>query len=185
MQFINNIFSDKRKVWAVVLLFVGLIILMMILTLKSSSDSSIVPNEYYDDFSGETVSNPINKEPESYAGQPYDGVIFLGFSELLEKGLTQTQLEAVKLFLSGSKILDTYDNKELSININDIQIERNNTSSGPTKTKISTKLKIGREKISDISILAYSITDVEITVTENGKTVIQSGQINEELLSAD
>lgn len=187
MQFINNFFNDRRKITIAVLGFAAVIVILLIFLMNSKGNEPYEPNEYYDDFSKQTVSSPTDKDSELYAGQPYGGVIFLGFDTLLSNGLTETQLETVRLALSKSTLLDSTEFKEFSLNISDFKKETV-AKSGPGtsfKDRIKTQIKLGREKIADIDITFYEVTEVELSISENGKVLYESGQINEEILSAD
>src|SRR5688500_8888385 len=73
--------------------------------------------EYYDKASGETVSDPDNRTPETF-GRKGDEPVYLGTSKLLDVGVTSTQLAGTKLaFYNYSKQRKTRI-KEVSVDIN-------------------------------------------------------------------
>lgn len=76
--------------------------------------------DHYDPTSGETVSNPSGKGPDTY-GQNSNAPLFLGTSNLLNYGLTTDQVADVKLaFTNYSTSLKT-PVKQVSIDVRSIK----------------------------------------------------------------
>jgi len=80
------------------LLFVGALVLQLTHKsggVKKAPVTNLNSGTYYDKNSGQTYSNPVGKTPETYnttGGQP----TYLGFSNLLDYGLSDSQLSTLE-----------------------------------------------------------------------------------------
>lgn len=83
----------------VILLIVLIIVLIALRTGRTSPPASTGASSYVDPASGTTVSSPNGKTPEPLSG--YNGVVYLGFSNLLDDGLSNDQFNSVKLHLAA------------------------------------------------------------------------------------
>lgn len=86
--------STKQKIITVT----AVVCIAAVATLVTFMDSRKSPpdiNEYKDPLSGQTVSDPEGKSPESF-GISDNQPIFLGFDALLKRGLTFEQLNNLK-----------------------------------------------------------------------------------------
>jgi|GEM_PF-1265012 len=72
------------------------------LTQSSGSSSSVAKdpkmNEYTDPASGDTILSPEGKAPDKYGVNP-DAPIYVGFSELVSRGLSPDQVASIKAAL--------------------------------------------------------------------------------------
>ena len=104
MQYLNN---DEPLVKKRNLLFVGVglvavVTISILLFVSSHGKKTKKPLEtYYDPGSGETISNPLGKVPETTGQASQNTAVYLGFDKLLNVGITNYQLEAIKQAFSN------------------------------------------------------------------------------------
>ncbi len=107
---------NKNKIVLVSLALLPIIISLVIFIFISSRSPSSSPTEYLDPGSGETVSAPKNKTPEKF-GAETQGPLFLGFSKLIDSGLTAEQLELTKTIMSRFSVTGSRYITELSVSV--------------------------------------------------------------------
>ena len=81
----------------------GIVVLAAMLSLSAvfllgGKKQSSQSETYQDPYSGEVISNPANKTPETFGGDPNQAV-FPGISKLLDYGVTTGQLTTLKAYL--------------------------------------------------------------------------------------
>lgn len=112
----NEMININKKVVIVVIGFAVLLISIVLYQVLHSNkrlyvDSSITKT-YIDPGSGETVIETPNKSPETAGG---DNITMLGFSKLLDVGITNVQLNKIKLYFSDYSLSQETPIKEISI----------------------------------------------------------------------
>lgn len=170
MQFTNNLSgpgnrqSSKRIVIVAVIAFVvlGIALLFYVGRRNSSPEGT---GEYYDPASGETISNPTGRSPEKF-NQASEQPVYLGFSRLVDIGLSQFQVDVIKqIFLSYSS--------QRKDKINELSIYKDSVS----RVSFDPADEI-RSVLFDISINRgerYSVT-MQYTTLRNAKIIIYEGK---------
>ena len=178
MQSQNNLSSEaqKRLVRLRILFFgsIGFVLLFLFLVGLSTSKKKPVKNEYFDQASGETISNPSDKSGESY-GEPGQKIAYLGFGKLLENGITKTQLDKVKSLLSDFSKNKNLNTTEISLTSDGIGVYVPEIGSQDTNTVITGKITVNRTGAYAIEISYASITEVRLVVKDNGTQAYDSG----------
>jgi hypothetical protein len=102
--------TQLRRIIIIGCIVVGAILFGIFMLIQNNGQqSSGQPNqeEYTDPISGDVVQNTDNKTPEKYGVDPNQPV-FLGFAELLDRGMTLADTDTIKTFLTD------YNNKLIS-----------------------------------------------------------------------
>lgn len=158
---------NKNKAILVGIVLMPVIISLIVFVFISSRSSN--SEEYFDPGSGETVSDPKGKTPELF-GVDSEAPLFLGFSKLIDAGLTSGQLDLVKAsFGRFSKTEDRYIT-ELSITVD--TIERTEEDSG---FSLSFDLTANREIKYSCTVSYVGLDDARVVVSdESGKQIFDS-----------
>jgi len=139
----------------------------------TSSDNFL--QTYNDPISGETVTDPVGKTPESY-GASSDTPTYLGFKNLLPLGFTQAQLNS--LF----KALDEYSS-DLEINPNEVSLYPDSVTfislpeTNPDLDIVKFDIQIARKTKQNVEITRHSLSAISLKILENGKELFSSGKI--------
>jgi hypothetical protein len=145
---------------------------------KKADTNTLQPNEYFDGRSGETVSNPGGKAPDTYGnatGQP----IYLGISKLLDYGVTIGQLNALKQsFFEYSKSAKANIN-EVSIDISSIKSLPANPNSVTPKQTLTFNVQFNRDKTYDVQLDYFGINSIRLYLKDSaGKLIYDSKVVN-------
>lgn len=158
---------NKAILISVVLLPVVIALVVFIFTSSRSSNSNA--EEYLDPGSGETVSSPKNKTPEKF-GISTDGPTYLGFSKLIDAGLTTGQLELVKVIFGRFSVSDSRNLNELSITVETIDL--NVSDEGMS---MSFELTANRTTQYQCVISYVGLDDARVVIADkDGKQVFDS-----------
>ncbi len=91
--------KPNRRILSILAFAVITIILLVSILLSRHQNKTGAPNldsgRYYDANSGETVSNPPGKAPDTF-GAVSDQPVYLGFGSLLDYGVSDSQLTSLK-----------------------------------------------------------------------------------------
>lgn len=102
--------NDKRLRTLIIIGFILLSVLIVggiaLITSNNSQNNQPAQTETTDPSSGDTVQNTEGKTPEKYGVNP-NQPIYLGFSELLDRGMELEEVDNAKAFLND------YVNKQL------------------------------------------------------------------------
>lgn len=113
----------------IALLFVSIVIYQVLHSNKKGYVDTSVTQTYIDPGSGETVIETPNKSPEKTGG---NNIVMLGFSKLLDIGITNIQLNKIKLYLSNYSSSQETPIKEISITTSSISQAMDQDSSEKT-----------------------------------------------------
>jgi len=178
MQSKNNMWAyalaSKKKLLLFVGIFLALMVIGMLLISSINNKDPGKKNEYYDPGSGETVSNPPNKSSEN-STQTKKPVVYLGFSRLLESGLTNDQVEQVKYLLETYSDESKSDFKELSVAKDSVGATIPEVGSGLIDTVVTAKMTANRDKVYDLSMSYSSILKIKLVISKDGKELYNSG----------
>lgn len=142
----------NKKILIIAAIFVALsiitaVIYQVVITVNNSKDPTVTKT-YVDPGSGETVIDTPNKSPEK-AGTG-DSIVFLGFTKLLDIGMTYRQVSSVKTDLQtySSKLKDpvteaSIDSSSISSSVNSENNERTVTFT----VKLNRKTNLNAEVI--------------------------------------
>jgi len=172
--------GSKKKILiavTVAILFSSLVVAFVLLQIQKKSQKSDTPGEsglYYDPGSGETVSDPPDKTPETYGSQGRE-LTYLGFSKLLEFGVSKFQLDATKLaFENYSKSRDN--------NIKEVSITSSSIKNGPDKDDFTLSVEfefvINRKEHYQAELQLHMIRQVKL-ILKNGEAKIYESKLLE------
>lgn len=116
--------NNRTKITIAIVAFVILSAIAITLTIiqqnsKQSSDQN-TSKTYTDPGSGETIIES-NNGPTTASGEAPTTPIFLGFSQLIDKGLSVNQVELIKSSLSTYSSKQNAQFKEVSLNVSTIK----------------------------------------------------------------
>lgn len=168
--------NNRRKIIIIISLVVLVVILSIIFIALKTSHKSTPPqtgnSSYVDPASGTTVSSPNGKTPEPLSG--YNGVVYLGFSSLIDDGLSNDQFNNVKLHLAAY-----YENSSVgSEKITQVSLQtssitqNNNPDSGIIilKANLIINKTITQHMILHYNVLGHLVMDL----TDTNNTLIYS-----------
>ena len=132
-------------------------------------------NEYFDKNSGETISDPEGKSPET-ANSSDNIPVFLGFKEIINAGLSKYQQEAImKTFESYSK---DHNNtvKEVSLKISSLKTTISNDTDS-TKNNITFDVTINRKNNYIAKVEYFDISSVQLFLYSKDNTPVYTSPI--------
>ena len=178
MQFRNNSVDQnthrkkaiiKSTVVVIFLLTISIVIVIITRTGNDNQDTS----EYFDPGSGETISDHKNKSPETFNSDP-DQPVFLGFSKLIDYGVTQYQVEGLKRILSMYSKTNGKSIKEASISIDTIKYDNNNDDPNSLIHYASFDMTINRTDKYTAKLSLDGINMVQLNLSKDGTVIYQS-----------
>ena len=148
MQLQNNnpsgLFKSRKHV-VVLCVVIGLLFLVWLYFAIKSGQRGVGPGDYYDKGSKETVSNPPNRQAETYGTTKTDRPVYLGFSKLLDIGITSLQVEATREAFYRYSRAGQKNIKEVSIFVDTIRSVYKDRESTDTKRTATFDVKIDRK----------------------------------------
>jgi hypothetical protein len=160
-------------------LIIAVVALLWLIGASSRNDdtNTLQPNEYFDRRSGETVSDPGGKTPDTFgsaAGQP----IYLGLGKLLDYGVTIGQLNATKeAFFSYSKTSNA-NIEEVSIDVASIMSLPSDPSSTQPKQTLTFNVQFDRDKTFDVRLDYFGVSSIRLYLKDtSGKLIFDSKTI--------
>lgn len=166
---------DKKPPKAIILLVVVLIVgvigfgMFVIVSNLNSSKATLGDDDLYvDPGSGQVVSDPEGKTPENYNANPAEPIL-LGIPELINYGISQYQIEALK------HILTTYSQEEkklneFSITVDSIQSTLADRSDPNSRDYLTFEGVINRDTKYWAKLEYFDISVVKLYLYENDKT---------------
>lgn len=159
--------TAKKKIIIANIVFVALFIVFCIVyfvfnqpdskkSSQKSADTSTT-NVYTDPGSGEKISNPSGKAPESYNNTSESSIAYLGFSNLLNIGVTNTQLTFLRSYFAEYALQQKKPYHEISIVLTSLQ---QTIDEGSGKKTLSFVVVFDRTTKVDAVVIYYSINDV-------------------------
>ncbi len=121
--------------------------------------------EYYDKNSGETVSNPAGKAPENFGGTA-DHPVYLGFSKLLDIGVSKYQLEALKYAFEQYGKSSNQSPKEVSLTVDSIHSTLHNPSDPNSKDTVTFDVTLDRKQAYKAKVEYSDITAVRLYLSD-------------------
>ena len=172
--------SPKKKLLIAVGVFVTLLVITVLFTLinrKSSqtttkTDTSSSQSQYTDPVSGEAVSNPSGKAPESASG--YNGVTFLGFARLIDYGISSDQLTTVEGYLENYKDIAT-DNKITQISLDATSFKQSVDANSGLKL-VTARIVVNKSIEQTLELSYQGIEDMVVTVYNKDRVQVYSSQ---------
>lgn len=184
MRFLNNRTgqdypaSNRSKYLYIGLGIVVLISLVGFFMLRGSDRAPDTPGtEYYDEASGETVSDPEGKSPEKF-GTAQTGIVYLGFSKLVDHGITMNQLDALKTAFTLYSRERQEKISEVSIFVNTIKRTPYDRDSADPTRSITFDVKINRKDTYNATLQYISIRSAQLILHQNGTEIYRSTMID-------
>lgn len=159
---------NKVILIAIIILPVFISLAVFFMANRSSNSNS---EEYLDPGSGETISTPKDKAPELF-GVKNLGPLYLGFSKLLDAGLTNDQLKLVKVIFGRFAVADGRKLTELSITTKTID-----TEVGEEAIKITFELTADRKNKYQCTINYTGLDDAWVVVVDKDDKLIFDSNI--------
>lgn len=156
-----------------------LIVVFVFLVVKTEQNKSKQLGEYKDPGSGETVSDPVDKSPETGGITDAQAPIFLGFSKLLDEGMSLDQLNGVKeAFYRYSKTTEPRI-KEISADVKSIDSTYPKADSPDQRVVIKFDVTFDRKTVFHARAEYSNLTTVQLYLSDSqNKQVYQSGDID-------
>lgn len=184
MPSLNNPYGNQAKdpkTKLMVMIGLGLALFIFIgFLITSRSDkpetNSPKPNSYYDSRSGETVSDPAGKTPDRYGvvdGEP----IYLGFSKLLDYGVTTSQLEGVKTGFYSYSQVNKLGIDEVSIDVASIKAGDYDPTVD-TKQTLTFNVQFDRKTKYDAQVDYSGLHIVRLYLRSGNKQIYDSGDMD-------
>jgi hypothetical protein len=171
---------QKNEIKPTTYIIIGFVIISIIIIAiiaifyKVNSDSgsgATDTNSYTDPKSGETIVNPAGKSPEITATNP-DAPVYLGFSNLLEVGFADEQVQATKDVLLDFTTSKNLKKAEISL---DKQSLKQSIDSSTGVATYTFKFTIDRKQNYMATILISDISSVDMSIySDNSKTKLYS-----------
>ena len=158
--------KGKKKVLIVIGLFILFVILICIAYIvfnratNNTSNNKDNENTYIDPGSGETVYNPTNKAPEKEISGT--GIIYLGFSKLLDKGISDIQVKNIKNYINYYSITNNKDIKEVSITVKSINHDIDKDINNKTINITSFIITIDRKSTLDVKLKYKDLREITL-----------------------
>lgn len=173
MQLLNKLqdrWGEKTKLYLlIVAISLPVIVSIFILVFTDLGRQKSNPDEYFDPGSGETVSSPKDKTPELF-GISSDGPTYLGFSKLIDAGLTTDQLDLVKVIFGRFSVTNDRNITEISITAKTIDLE-----SSEEGFSMSFEITANRTTKYSSVIKYVGLNDAHVLVTDkDGQQVFDS-----------
>jgi len=159
--------SNKIKLTPKSILIIGIIsFILLVITIsiiylsfnkKSNNNDQSTTNSYVDPGSGETVYNPPNKANEKTNSS--NDIIYLGFTNLLNKGLTDIQYKKLKTHFRTYSTLNNLSIKEISVTTSSIKHILDQSSGKNTLTFTTT---INRKSTLDAKITYSGLYNIDL-----------------------
>ena len=176
-----NLKQNGRLYAIIVIVTIALIAPFIYLAVKQSGQKAgTSTGEYYDPGSGETVSDPAGRTPENFAGNA-EGPVYLGFSKLLDIGLTTYQLDAVKYTFEQYGRTSNQKIEEVSLTVNSLATERHNEEDPIPKDKVFFDVTINRKQTFKARVDYFDLTSVQLYLSDpkTGKVIYDSKVIDQ------
>lgn len=169
--------TNQKRLMLALAGFVVLIIIGVVVFLGRPKKIASDTGQHYDPGSGETVSNPVGKTPE-YLGQDSGQPLYLGFSKLLDIGITQDQLKGIKLAFEKYPYANNKPAGEISIFVNNITSAPHDVND--TKQTIYFPVLLNRKDTYYATVDYFDLTTIHLYIKETSsatKIVYDSGNI--------
>lgn len=176
MQFINNLDVRTRRLLLIgALLTTGIFLAVVLVLSDKPQQSGEGTGQYYDTGSGETVSSPIGKTPENY-GEEQDKPLYLGFSKLPNYGVTQNQVEALKLGLAFYSGRRSEKITEVSLQVATISAGAYNEDSG--ERILTFDLQVNRKDMYQATMVYKGLRSAKLSLAKDGTEKYASDYID-------
>lgn len=171
---------SRRRLFVIAICAIAITIIFIAVFFSNVSkkpSDEVNLNEYFDSASGETISSPDGKTPESYGiDEDSEGISYLGFSKFLELGLTTFQVEAVKIGFDLFSDKTTVPITEVSVFVN--SAKQDTVSTDRSTKKIIFETLVNRKDKYSANISYSGLKDARLLIISNNKVVFDSGFIN-------
>lgn len=174
---------NNRKIFiagsAALAVIVFVVTLLMNSDAKNQANPTPTPqtNQRYDANSGDTVSDPEGKAPDSY-GVSKDMPLFLGFASLLDYGITKYQLDATKTAFYNYSQTKTPKIKEVSIGSGTIKAAPRNPNAPSSTDYVTFDVLIDQKTTYKAKLEFSRLTVVRLYLYSGSTLVYDSNGIN-------
>lgn len=145
---------------------------------NNTKDFTNGQGDYYDPNSGETVSDPDGKTPDTYGRNP-DAPIFLGTSKLLDYGVGADQEQdlqfAIFQYFNGNK----QKVKEVSVVVDTIAPVPHDRNSASTTETINFDIVVDRKTKYKVKMDYFDLSSAQIFMYDTaGNQIYDSGVVS-------
>lgn len=164
--------SNSRKKVVITLLVIAVLVVVTAIAIVTKKQGEDELGEYYDPGSGETVSNPKNREPEKY-GTIGPDITLLGTTRLLDIGVTKYQIDGLRsALLSYSDRREGRPISEASVNTSTIKSEILNNAEADRIVRF--ELTINRTEKYDAELSLIGIKSARLRLIQRGNSIFKS-----------
>ncbi len=179
---------NSKKNIAIALAIAAVVIIGIIVVLvvssnnKKPSPKTEEQTQYYDKGSGQTVSDPEGRVPESY-GAPNQELVFLGISKILDYGITFDQLNTLQYAFDQYSKSSGKNLKEISFQVATINHTTTETEQAITNI-LSFDVKFDRKDTVYKAKVDYSgLSTIRLYLSDSkGKQFYDSGSLTKKSL---
>lgn len=181
MQFTDNNYgaqpNNKKVIILIAVSVVSIAIIAVLALQRSNKQAPPDAGLYHDPNSGEIVSDPEGWQPENFAGQA-NAPIFLGFSKLLDIGITQFQLDAAKGGFGEYSATKNDYVKEVSLHVNSIKREAFDPDGADPTRRVSFTVTINRTETFSAKLEYTTIQNASLLLYKDDKRIFKSTSAN-------
>lgn len=178
--------SPRKKITIAVIVFVAISIVMIVLAVVLRIPEQILGNNrepeqvtYVDPASGETIIETEDKTKEGWVNGP----LILGFSRLLDAGLSADQFGLVSSYISdygSTKKLDNNDITQISLVVNSLE-QKINTRTGNNTIVADIQINRSVNQRLNVSYSGFTSAYIEIFDKSTNKLLYSSPKEPSEL----
>lgn len=160
-------YDYKKKLLIIfgIFIFIVLIVSFVFILFTNKPDAIIkdtsLSNPYIDPGSGETIYSQPNKTPEKYNNS--NQITYLGFSKLVDTGLTSIQLDKLKVYLDAFSLKQNPIITEISLTVASINQNINQVTSDKL---ITFEITTNRTSKNNIQLKYTGINDLTLIILD-------------------
>jgi hypothetical protein len=177
--------TRNKKLFVIGGLLLVMVVVLLLLSFKKpapkQSNSSTRPKttSYTDPTSHQTVVNQQGKAPETN-GTTQNGPIFLGFSSLINMGISLQQVNALQAAFTAYQPFST-DNTQISLAVDDLQQIDPTTSKDPQgRWSIKSHVVVNQKDTYQVTFYYDGISSVQLHIynSQGNQQVFDSGIVD-------
>ncbi|MBX6334334.1 hypothetical protein IRY61_03285, partial [Candidatus Saccharibacteria bacterium] len=171
--------EGRRRLLIIILIVASILVIIGVIILRlarQEEQTQTPPNPLYSDpYSGEEISDPPGKTPETFGTDP-NAPTFFGQSKLLDVGISHFQVRGMqdgvyKYFKSQSQQV-----REVSVVVDTINVVPRSRFSDSTKNTVQFDIVADRKTTYKVTMDYFDIRSIQLYIAdETGKQLFDSG----------
>lgn len=168
----------RRRFFIIVLAAISVLVIIgaVIFSLTRQKQSQ-TPQEtlYTDPYSGEVISDPPGKTPETF-GRDVNAPTFFGQSKLLDVGVSHFQVSDLEYGIYQFLKTENQKARQVSLVVNTIAVAPRDRFSDSTKNTVRFDIVVDRETTYKVTMDYFDIRSIQLYIAdENGNQLFDSG----------